>query len=471
MRVLLISSFFPPTHVDGTEKRTLGYAVGLQQSGHQVQVLCCGTWQQGDKYWNGVRDEIYRDISIRRVDLNWMLAPDPNRYLYDNPVIESKLDAWLDEWQPDIVHITSCITMSASVIQAVKRHGIPIVLTLTDFWFVCPKLSLLRSDGVLCDGQTTEFECLKCTLARSNIGRSMLKILPEQLISGPTEWVSHQPTLTRHRGLRGMALDFTERRAFLKKALNSVDKIISPSHSLRQIIEAVGITQGIEVIYSGHDLNWLAKMPIRKPTETLRLGYIGQINNSKCVHVLIDALALSSNQTKMSLSIYGDTSKEPKYVQKLKESAQNTESHVEFFESFTHDKLGEVLALIDVLVVPSQWHENNPRVIQEAFASKIPVVATNVGGISEFVHHEVNGLLFERNNSTSLARQLDRLVTTPSLLKRLNDGIYAVKTNAQEISQLEEIYAGLTQKRSSYLEIAHFHQFTMEEFTMEEYCL
>ena len=68
-----------------------------------------------------------------------------------------------------------------------------------------------------------------------------------------------------------------------------------------------------------------------------------------------------------------------------------------------------MLSQIDILVVPSRWHENNPRVIQEAFASKTPVIAANVGGIVEFMQHEFNGLLFERNDVADLARQL-RLV-------------------------------------------------------------
>ena len=133
MKILLISHFFPPNHTAGAEKRALGYALGLQQLGHEVQVVCAGDWDTGKNAWNGHTDEEYQGIPVRRVHLNWTAAPDPNRYLYDNPLVEAHLQNWLEDWKPDIVHIISLLTLSASVIRAVKKKRLPVVFTLTDF--------------------------------------------------------------------------------------------------------------------------------------------------------------------------------------------------------------------------------------------------------------------------------------------------------------------------------------------------
>jgi glycosyltransferase involved in cell wall biosynthesis len=120
-------------------------------------------------------------------------------------------------------------------------------------------------------------------------------------------------------------------------------------------------------------------------------------------------------------------------------NAQN----VHFHGAFPHEKLGEMLSGLDVLIVPSLWHENNPRVIQEAFACKIPVIASDVGGISEFVQHEVNGLLFERGNVNDLQKQLRCVVREPRLLERLQSGIPFVKLIEDEVSEFEAIYKTL----------------------------
>ena len=134
MRILLITSFFPPTHTAGTEKRTLGYAKTLLQMGHWVQVLCAGEWDQGESYWNGYTDEVFEGVPVRRIHLNWSKSPDPNGYLYNNPQTAHFLAQCLNKWKPDVVHITSCLTLSASLIATVKEHHLPVVLTLTDFW-------------------------------------------------------------------------------------------------------------------------------------------------------------------------------------------------------------------------------------------------------------------------------------------------------------------------------------------------
>jgi glycosyltransferase involved in cell wall biosynthesis len=62
-----------------------------------------------------------------------------------------------------------------------------------------------------------------------------------------------------------------------------------------------------------------------------------------------------------------------------------------------------------VLVVPSRWYENSPNVILEAQAMGLPVVTADHGGMAEMVRHEVDGLLFEPDNTASLASALSRL--------------------------------------------------------------
>jgi len=149
------------------------------------------------------------------------------------------------------------------------------------------------------------------------------------------------------------------------------------------------------------------------------------------------------------LVIYGDVNKDPGYMTELKTIMEKkANANIEFLGSFSHELLGETLASIDLLVVPSQWQENNPRVIQEAFASKTPVIASNVGGISEFVEHEKNGLLFDRGDVEELTAQLLRIVDEPSLLNQLRSGIQAVKSISEEISEFEEIYKDLIARQN-----------------------
>jgi len=444
MRVLLISHFFPPTHNAGTEKRTLGYALSLQKLGHDVQVVCAEGWEEDAHYWNGYTDEIFRGVPVRRVHINWKLAPDPNRYLYNSPDVEDHLGLWLKEWKPDIVHITSCVTLSASAINAVKDQNIPLVLTLTDFWFICPQLNLLKRDNSMCDGKTTAWDCLECRFGDSVAYKTIDLIPHKKLSQNLVRVISKQPAISRMRGFRGMAIDTEDRKLFLTNILERVDCITAPSNSLRDTFRNSGIVHPIRVIYSGHDLSCLNDFSTRKEHSTkIRIGFIGQIVPVKGLHVLLSAFG-NVQADKVQLLVYGDDSQDPEYMLKLKDIVKRHPGmDVKFFGRFPHEQLGKVLSTMDVLVVPSQWCENNPRVIQEAFASKTPVIASNVGGISEFVQHEINGLLFERNNIAELTSNLQRLIDDPEMIKILEKMIPKVKTIEESMLEFESIYNDL----------------------------
>ncbi|MEM7130822.1 MAG: glycosyltransferase family 4 protein [Chloroflexota bacterium] len=438
--VLLISNYYPPTHTAGTEQRTFGYATTLANWGHQVQVLCAGSWDRGDEHWNGFVDETDQGVQVRRVHMNWTLAPDPNTYLYRNPQVALCLKEWLAEWKPDIIHVTSCYTLSATVLEVAQSVGIPVVVTLTDFWFLCPRLSLLRSNGQLCDGQTTSLTCTQCLMADSRGYGFVNRVLPDALLAPMVMQMSKMPSLSRMRGLRGLALNMVDRKHYLKKMLNQVDQVLAPSTHLAQLFQASGLSQEIKVIHSGHDLAWLADTPPKSHSEHIRFGYLGQIMPSKGLHTAIQAFLQGVPPSSATLSIWGDFNKSASYTEELRDLINGREKDVRFEGPYQRAELGAVLSDIDVVVVPSEWHENNPRVCHEAFACRTPVIGSNVGGIVEFIKDGQNGLIFDRGNVESLADKVQQLVSNPAMVEALRNGIGPVKSISDEVRELLEVY-------------------------------
>ena len=72
------------------------------------------------------------------------------------------LSTLIREVRPDIVHVTSCDTLSPRIITVAKEMGIPVVVTLTDFWFLCMRHTLLKGDGTRCNGPENPWGCLRC---------------------------------------------------------------------------------------------------------------------------------------------------------------------------------------------------------------------------------------------------------------------------------------------------------------------
>lgn len=442
MRVLLIANGYPPWRRGGTETYTAGIARGLARLGHDVSVLCGGEWESGPRHWNGVSRHDDDGVSVSRIHLNWAKAPDPGRYLYDNCATAGFLREHLERLRPDVVHVTSCETLSASVIPVVKDAGLPLVLSLTDFWFLCPRINLLRSDGRTCDGNTSEWECLRCQLRGQRALEVPAAMLPEPIVQRVLTAVSRVPALTRRPGLRGMACNLSARKSWLRHVLTLPDRRVTASAFTRAVFAAAGVDAPIELHAYGHDLSWRRAVGDTRRSDRLRIGFVGQISESKGLHVLLDAVAQlpARLQAALEVVVYGDVDREPDYGAGIRAAASALGAPVDLRGVYLHRDSADVFASMDVLVVPSLWYDF-PLVIHEAFAAGVPVVASDLAGMSEAVGHGINGLLFDRGSSVQLAGALTRLVEEPELVAALRDRVPDVKTVDDEVAELEQLYA------------------------------
>ena len=446
MRIALFSHFYPPLSNAGAEQYTHGLARELIASGHQVRVLCVGNWQTGDTYFQGYEDGEWEGVPVRRLHLNWMLAPDPNGYILDNTVTRTQAKIFLEAYQPDVVHITSLYSLSSSVLESIHELGIPAIFTLMDYWVICQRHTLIRGDGSLCDGDVTAETCENCLLHNVRPYRMLKRALGDRLSEVATPWITRTPALANWRGFRGMAIDIERRRELLRRRLPYLDAVLSPSQYVADRCSLANIP--ITLSPYGFDLSWLANY---RPTSSnqIRLGYMGQITPIKGVDVLVREFVEGQFGDKMTLTIHGKLDQSPEYAAALQEMAKG-HPQIRFAGPFLRQQLGQVLSEIDMLVVPSTWPENAPLVVQEAFAAKIPVLASNMGGLPEFVRHDENGLLFDPRQPGSLLAQLRRLQQEgPALLERLRANIPRVLTIAEEAQSLLELYRRAIQARQS----------------------
>jgi glycosyltransferase involved in cell wall biosynthesis len=438
VKALYITHLYPPRHIGGTENYTHALARGLIARGHEAQVLCVEDWERGDAYWNGHTDDLLDGVCVRRLHLNWTKAPDANRYLYDNPLVADYVRQYVRDVEADVVHVTSCHTLSASVIGAAKQAGLPVVVTLTDFWFVCPRVTLVKGDGALCDGRVPEHECVRCLSHKSKGYRWPRYVLPENVTVQLLSTVSRHGRLTRLRGLRGMIMNVRDRRMKLQRALQQADRVLIASRSGRTLLQGNGVSMPIDVVPYGHDLSWLRTYTGKPPREALSFGFAGQISPMKGPHVLIEAYKTAVPEFHARLLIYGDMDKDLQYGRQLR-SLANGRRDIEFRGTYPHAESGRIFSEIDVLVAPSLWNDY-PLIINEAFAAQTPVIATDLGGVRDLVEPEVNGLLFERGNTEALARALRRAIAEPELLANLRRGIPPVKTIGDAVEEMLGIY-------------------------------
>jgi len=117
------------------------------------------------------------------------------------------------------------------------------------------------------------------------------------------------------------------------------------------------------------------------------------------------------------LKVIGDGPEEgflKKYV------AENQLKNVEFLGKLEGQDLLDSVSRAMFVVVPSEWFDNSPLVIYEAFSMGKPVIGSRAGGISELIDDGDNGFLFEMGNIDELEEKIRHLLENPELVKRFS---------------------------------------------------
>ncbi len=447
MRILFAAHQFFPEHYAGVEIVTLGLARELRTRGHETFVLAPKRSIPGNNIEPGeIEDYEFGGIPGRRVGRPKEGVLRSYRLNYENEVMARRAREYMREVRPDVVHAEHFQGLSTSVIPAIKEYGAPLVYTATDFWTICPVVDLRRYDGVMCEGPDLT-HCPRCVASRHSgfiTGRLMEAVMertPDAALETAGR-LSETPLAKTFPLNQIWALK--ERPGYIREHMEQVDHIVAYTHLMRDLLLANGIGEGkIGVSYYGIDTSPISEVPRnRSLPPPLRIGFIGTLAPHKGCDTLVRAVKSLPQELGATLHIYGNLKRFELFVEELRKIAGGDE-RIDFAGPFPREKVGWILSELDVLVVPSRWYENQPGVIFEAFAAGMPVVATDLGGMSEFVRHEENGLLFELESAEDLACQLRRLGEEPGLIEKLRAGIESVKTVEENVDELEELYNAL----------------------------
>ena len=227
-----------------------------------------------------------------------------------------------------------------------------------------------------------------------------------------------KPLIVSLRGEDLKALKNKLMQPIFKWIIKNADYITSNNEfHIKQILP---FTKHSRVIRNGVDtavFKIRPKQPLRKklnlPLNKTLVLFVGWLVERKGIHHLLDAIPqVVAKHKDVQFLILGEGPLYETLVQKVKKN--NIENHVRFLGKKSHAQVAEYMAAADVFVLPSLY-EGMPNVVMEAFASGLPVIATDVCGTSELVQHKVNGLLVQAEKSHELAQSLLTLLQNKNL--------------------------------------------------------
>jgi glycosyltransferase involved in cell wall biosynthesis len=321
---------------------------------------------------------------------------------YKNEGMDKAFKRVLDMANPDIIHVNHLNHLSTGIIDVASSEKIPVVFTLHDFWLACPRGQFLR----MALGEAEIYpECGKQENKQCAIhcmSRMWGGVNTAEDLAYWTRWVQ---------------LRMREISCLAKK----VSVFISPSQHLKN-----RSTQELEIPSKkiicepyGFDLKRLSGRK-RERGEEFVFGYIGRIDFSKGIDLLIKAFGMMSGKAK--LRIWGRPSvQETSSLTRLSASLPpNRRTRIEWLPEYENVHIVErVFNRVDAIVVPSIWDENSPLTIQEALQAKIPVITSEKGGMGELVHDGVNGFTFKHRSVEDLAEKLQFVLDNPENASRI----------------------------------------------------
>ena len=444
MKILLAAHHSPPNFMGGVEWVTLHGAQWLMSHGHQVEIASVEEIRSnpdGDVF---SQVEEYQGIRIHRLSIP---ASSPSMRFQEsfwNIPIERWFEQYFTNNHPDVFHLHSGYLLTLSVLEAAAKSGIPSVLSLHDYWTVCPRINLLHPNGDRCPGPEKN-RCAWCLLREKRRFR-----WPEAVIGKSLQHVVDNSLVANLIGKDKVANQVQQRQNKINTQLQQVEVIMALGSLTRDLV----LQQGVDpekVMLSPNGLKisgWVQTSNYKVPSNKLRIGYLGNLIPIKGAQVLVKAFRhLDAKNRDLELRLYGNPAKAPEYASQLRWLAGGDE-RIQFMGAYENHRIPEIFRELDVLVVPSLWYEVCPLVILEGQACLTPVIVSNLPNMSTQIIDGVDGLTFEAGDVRSLTGVLQRLLDEPGLLAHLTYGIRPIRSHDEQMQDWILAYQKALEKRA-----------------------
>lgn len=272
--------------------------------------------------------------------------------------------------RPDIIHLHNIYHhFSTSILEPIRRSGIPCVQTLHDLKLACPNYSMF-TEGAVCE--------------RCKGGKYWNPILHHCLSSStlPNMLAAFEMTMTK----------------IAQSYERTVRRFICPSEFfMRKMIEFGEPASAFRVIRNPAEIS-----PSPAPRGGGYVLYTGRLTVGKGVETLLRA---SVRVPTLPLRIAGTGPDEDRlrHVAKILHA-----NHVTFLGFVAPDALCDLRRSAEAVVVPSIQYENSPLAVLDAMGDGVPVIASEIGGIPELVRDGENGFLVPPGNVDAWTRALER---------------------------------------------------------------
>ncbi len=320
--------------------------------------------------------------------------------------------------RPDILHVHRFrfITMSPMIVA--KWFKIPIYFSVYDYWLFCALETLVDDSNNIC----RKFHGVWCW-----------KCLPQKFV-----W------------LQKMLLVY--RKKCFDKIINNINKFVVLSTSSKNILKSYDIPdEKIYIIPLPYSKEIQQSDNDIKP-ENNSVLYVGWIQKRKGLDVLLQALAIVNKMVPtIKLYVIGpDVKWEKAYRTKVDDiiKQNNLYNSIVWLGAQPNSVVQKYIKQCEIVVVPEQWENMSPVIIGEVMFNNRPVIASNIGGIPDFVIDNITGLLIDPTSVEQLSTKLAFLVKNKDKAKTMGlkarqtaETVFSNKSIKEKYLRIYNIYS------------------------------
>lgn len=285
-----------------------------------------------------------------------------------------KIEQLIVDEKPDIAHIHLMWgQITPSIFPVLKKYNIPILFTVHDYRIVCPAYTFRNGKGQICEEcQGKHF--YKCFINTCTKGSKLMSVV--------------------------MATEQYFRNAFFNPVKN-IDGFIYVSNFAKNIQEKyMPAVKNVPNIVLYNFSTSIAEQSKKMPVDKYFL-FFGRLSYEKGVKTLLKAFEKLPDY-KLRIVGTGPLEAELKLMKQTRKI-----DNVEFCGYKTGKELSDLVVGAYFVIVPSEWYENNPMTIIEAYSVGTPVIGARIGGIPEIVVDSNTGFQFESGNAGDLREKVD----------------------------------------------------------------
>lgn len=359
----------------GADRYYLEVSRLLSEAGHRVEHLAM---QHPQNEPAGETGAFVEEVDYHTSHSPWQALRAASRVVY-NRESARRVRELVGGNRPRVAHLHNVYhQLSLSVVRELGRHDVPMVMTLHDYKPVCPGY-LLMTNGSLCE------RCSGGKFYNAAIHRCILGSRPASVV-GTLEAYLH----TLWGTYRKIALYLCPSRFLLEK----VRELGLDGVGLRQINYPL-LLDRYEPAYEGSS----------------DVIYAGRLSREKGLPTLLEAARLQNAGSGWTLRILGDGPLRGELEAKVR--SWGLGDGIRFEGYLSGAALHDAVRSARVVVVPSEWYENQPYAVLEAFAMGKPVIGSTMGGIPEMVRNGVTGWTFPPGDAQRLGDAIRQALDDP----------------------------------------------------------